>query len=81
MNKYPLTARQIKALDEIGVDKISVSKTLDIALTFHANRINEITKLECELWKEITEIHGLDPTKQWMTKMVDGEVVVIEHKE
>lgn len=69
MNTYSLSARQIKAFDEIGVDKISVNKTLDIALTFHSNRINELTKLERELWKEITESHGLDATKQWKTEI------------
>lgn len=56
----PLTASQIKDFDEIGADKVAVENTLRVALQFHSNRVNEITKREQALWKELAEIHGLD---------------------
>jgi len=55
-----LTAAQIKDFDEIGADKIAIENTLKVALQFHSNRANEISKREQALWKELAEIHGFD---------------------
>ena len=77
MASRELTARQIKFFDEMGVDKRTLEDTLNVALNFHANQLNAIHKKEKEFWKELTDIHGLDTNKRWMTKNIDGVVQIV----
>lgn len=73
-----LTARQIKYIDELGIDKTAVNATAEMALRYHSNRMNEIYKKEKELWDELREIHGLDESKVYSVKTVDGAVCIVE---
>jgi len=76
-----LTARQIKYFDELAVDRSSAKLTLNAALGYHSNRLNEIIKKEHELWDELVKQHDLDPALIWTAKSVDGSVVIIEATE
>lgn len=81
MTKIPLTASQIKTFDEVATDKMATEQTLKVALTYHANRINEITKVERELWNELMQLHALDPSVTYQTKLVEGQVVITEKED
>ena len=73
-----LTAKQIKCLDEFMADKVAIDVTLNVALTYHSNRLNEITKVEKEFWEELHEIHGLDRGKTYGIKKSGGAMQVFE---
>ena len=76
--KYPLTAAQIRTLDELSADVESVDASLKVALTFHANARNEQVKRRTQFWKELAEIHGLDlATTRYKTKTVEGRLCVV----
>ena len=81
MTKIPLTANQIKAFDEIGVDKSAAELTLKVALTYHSNRLNEITKVERAMWSELVELHGLDPSVVYTLAPIEGQVVITEKED
>ena len=74
-----LTARQINMLDEIERDRKAIQETLQVALNFHANRLNEINESHAEMWKEFAEHHGFDLYAGcgWCTKMVDGAMHIV----
>jgi len=81
MTKIPLTASQIKTFDEVATDKMAVEQTLKVAMNYHSNRINEITKVERELWNELMQLHALDPSVTYQTKLVEGQVVITEKED
>lgn len=81
MVKIPLTAAQIKAFDEIGVDKNAAELTLKVAMTYHSNRLNEIIKAEQDLWKDLTEIHALNPSIVYTLAHIEGQVVITEKED
>ncbi len=81
MTKSPLTASQIKAFDEIGVDKAATEQTLKVALAYHSNRMNEIHKAEREIWNELMQLHALDPNITYQTKLVESQVVITEKED
>lgn len=68
-----LTAKQIKDLDEISIDRKTADATLNIALTFHSNCLNEVEKRAKQWWDEIIELHDLDRSIVWAVK--NGEIV------
>ena len=74
-----LTAKQIKAIDEIERDRRAHSETLQVALNFHTNQLNEINRLHRELWEELAEIYAFDLYREggWTTKIVDGAVTIV----
>lgn len=77
MNPIPLTARQIKTLDNIKADITAAETTLKIALNYHANVTTEHNKLMSEFWKELADLHDLDlQTIRYKIDHVDGMVVV-----
>lgn len=78
MTKIPLTASQIKTLDEVNIDRKAVQDTLNIALQFHTNRVNELDKAEQAFWRDIIKTHNLDGSVAWKTDRADGTVVVTE---
>ncbi len=73
-----LTANQIKYFDELQDDKEATDKTLNTALNYHSNRINEIKKANDKMWEELAEMHGLDTTKKHQTKRLHGVVTIVE---
>ena len=73
-----LSAHQINFLDEIQLDREATEATLNVSLNFHTNRMNELAKKNKDLWKELTEIHNLDPTKLYKVISKDGVVQIIE---
>ena len=58
--KYQLTAKQIKELDEITLNKRAQELTLRVALNYHANMLATIEQKRKMWWKELGEIHNLD---------------------
>lgn len=78
MTKIPLTASQIKTIDEINIDRKSAENTLNIALQFHTNRVNELDKAEREFWRDLVRTHNLDEAVSWKTDRADGTVVITE---
>lgn len=77
MDKIRLTARQIKFFDESSVDRAAAKITLKIALQYHSNIVNEITKREREMWDELAELHNLDlRANAYKTQLVDGEMCI-----
>lgn len=81
MVKIPLTAAQIKAFDEIGVGKSAAELTLKLAMAYHSNRLNEIIKVERDLWKDLAEIHALNPSIVHTLAQIDGQVVITEKED
>lgn len=73
MNPIPLTAQQIRHIDEIQADKRSHEATLKVALNYHANVFNELQKKEIKFWDDLIETHKLDPTVTYTIK--EGQVV------
>lgn len=80
MSDTVLTAKQIKDMDEFLRDKRVIEETLNVALTYHSNRMNEIVKIEKDWWAELKEIHDLDDSKRW-TIDSSGPFVEIVEKE
>lgn len=79
MKPIPLTARQIKAFDEIAADRNAAEATLNIALTHHSNATVEINKSAKELWQELGSLHGLNTdTVLYETQKVDGAICIVE---
>lgn len=77
MDKIRLTARQIKFFDETSFGRTAAGITLKIALEYHGNIVNEITKREREMWDELAELHNLDlKVNAYKTQMVDGEMCI-----
>jgi len=74
-----LTAAQIKAIDEISLDKRVNDKTLEIALRHHSNTLNAIIKLDKAWWHDIQEVYALDKTTNWTIK--NCEVVKVDNGE
>ena len=74
-----LTARQINMLDEIERDRASIAQTLNVALVFHANQINEVNKRHEAAWQELAEIYGFDlqAGNGWTLKAVDGAMTIV----
>lgn len=56
----PLTAQQLKNIDEIALDKEVNDKTLRTALQYHSNNANRLRKEEKKFWRELADTHGLD---------------------
>jgi hypothetical protein len=78
-NKF-LTATQVRQLDEISADRDGNERTLQVALNFHSNAMNQIHKRRVQFWRELAEIHDLDPTQEYACKYVAGryEIVVVK---
>lgn len=79
MEPIPLTAAQIRFADEISADLEGTRRTLDVAMTFHSNRINEIQKQSTALWEELAELYGLDLGK-WIydVRYSNGQLCVVQ---
>ena len=73
-----LTAKQIKNFDEISLDRQSSMETLEIALNFHSNRVNELIKQEKAQWEELFETHNLDRSVKYTVKKIDGCMEIAE---
>lgn len=79
MTPIPLTASQIREMDETGFDKEANDKTLLVAVGFHSNRAHELAKQERKWWDALAEIHGLDIRNQnYTVRKVAGEVAIVE---
>lgn len=78
--EYPLTAKQIKEMDEIRIDKQAIENTLRVALNYHANSMNSNLKKSNEWWKELTEIHKIDKDKEWYVD-TKSLILCIKNKE
>lgn len=78
MSNMELTAKQIKDFDEIQNDKKAIDATLRTALQYHSNTLNQIRKKEDSLWKELSEIHGLDLSKSWTLDLLSASVLIVE---
>ena len=72
-----LTARQIKCMDEFSADRCANDRTLEVALQFHSNTVNEAIKTEHEFWEELYELHDLDRSKKYTIKKIDGAMTVV----
>lgn len=77
--EYELTAKQIKEIDEISLDKKTTDETLTVAMNFHANRMNRLLKKEKAWWEDMKELHSLDPYKKWMVDF-QGPIICIREK-
>lgn len=73
-----LTPKQLKEIDEIHLDKAAADSTLNIALTYHSNRLNTIRKQEKDWWEDLMEIYNLDRNKTWM---IDKSASIIHIRE
>ena len=81
MVPIPLTAAQIREMDETSADKAANEMTLKVALGFHSNRANELAKRERAWWDQIAADHGLDiEHTAYIVKCVNGEVCIVEHE-
>ncbi len=69
-----LTARQIKEIDEVTLDENALNTTLNVALTFHANRMHEVTKRKDAWWEEQAEIHGFDLNVPGGYQVLNGRI-------
>ena len=72
-----LTPQQIKNIDEIKIDIASADATLRVALQFHANVINKLTRDEKAWWEDMAEYHKLSMDTVWQIKRGDGEVRIV----
>lgn len=78
----PLTAKQIKFIDEIQVDGFANEETLKVALNFHSNKRNEIEKKNRELWSELSELHDLDiVNNKYKVETYNGTVSIVLNTE
>jgi hypothetical protein len=68
----PLTANQIKILDELEADRIGADTTLKIAMVHHSNRTNELHKRGREIWDDLIVTYRLDPDVAYVVKRVSG---------
>ena len=75
--RMELTPRQIKNIDEIRVDKAAVDSTLEVALQFHSNLINKLTRDEEAWWQEMAEYHKFSRDTGWRIKRGDGVVCIV----
>lgn len=79
MTPIPLTASQIREIDEISTDKLTNDETLKVALTFHSNRANELKKRERRWWEGLGEIHGLEiESKPYAMERIEGRPCIVE---
>ena len=77
-----LTAKQIRELDEINADKNAINATLNVALKFHANRMNETSKKEADWWKDIFERGSLDlSTGQYQVSVTGAIARIVKVKQ
>ena len=82
MKTYKITARQIKIFEETTIDKQALDAMLKSFMNHYTNRLNEITKTEKEVWKELSEIHGIDTQrKKYGLAVVDGCAQIQEIKD
>lgn len=78
--KY-LTAEQIRQLDEIEADTAATEKTLQVALNYHSNTMNQIHKRTTAFQRELVEIHNLDPQRTYVIKYAAGRHEIVEAEE
>ena len=79
MKPIPLPAHRIKEFDELSLDKITAETTLKVALTYHANTLNEITRKERKVWAELGVEHDLDLyNTKYQLSSVNGAVSIVE---
>jgi phosphoribosylaminoimidazole-succinocarboxamide synthase len=82
MTPIPLTADQIRTLDEQRFDEEANENTLRVALQYHSNHRSELQKQRLEFWTDLGAAHGLDMVdKVYETKHIDGQVCVVEQVE
>ena len=82
MDDKELTAKQIMFFDEMAIDRMAAKATLNTAMTYHSNRINEIMKEEMEMWGELAKIHGFDIEKNtWKISRSNGKAVIVNADE
>ena len=73
-----LNALQIRASDEIARDREALKRTLEVALTFHSNAVNELVATEMEFWNDLAEVYGLDTQRNLYTiTKVDGAISIV----
>lgn len=88
MLKVPMSAKFIKRFDELNADKAGAENSLNIALNWHANRSNELVKMERELWDDVISSYPELQTlwhkgQPLQARMVEGTFCVTiaeEHK-
>ena len=73
-----LTSLEIKQFDELAVDRAANELTLKVALGFHSNEMNRISKQEKDIWGNLIERFHLDRDTVWRTKTSRGFVEVVE---
>lgn len=76
--KAKLSANQINWISEIEIDKKVTDKSLELAISHHSNRHNELLKDERKFWDEMLEIHNLDKHKKWKLSSIDNATCIVE---
>ena len=77
METYKLTSRQIKIFEETTIDKQALDAMLKSFMNHYTNRLNEITKTEKEVWKELAEIHDIDIQRdRYSLVVIDGSAQI-----
>ena len=64
-DKMELTAEEIKDMDEIFYDKQAIDKTLVVAMQYHSNVHNRISKRDKIFWDRALEWRNLDKRTLW----------------
>ena len=73
-----LTALQIRASDEIARDREALKRTLEVALMFHSNAVNELVATELTFWNDLAEVYGLDTQRNtYIVRKVNGAVTIV----
>jgi hypothetical protein len=78
MDEKRLTAKDLKEIDEIHLDKQSVENTFKTAMYYHSNRVNELIKKERKWWDDLIERFGLDKTIPWTINRAGNYPTVCE---
>lgn len=77
-----LSASQLEAFMELERDRKASEHVFKIAHSFYHNQLVEYDIRNAKMWKELSEIHGIDlSAKAYTVKNINGISQIVEFEE
>ena len=81
IEKYPLTAEQIREIDELNRDRRANKELLDHAMNYYLNKESQLNKGFKNWWSELASVHGFDPTQPYKVAQVGAKTCIVRDEE